>query len=250
MTLKLQALVDNQVAKQREERASILIENRLNGLFGDPSPGVRKVLSVHYSFPSGETRHGIWAEGSLVVLQKGRSEFTAKHNKSSAGRPVAGFVSTTDVLNPDLLREVVSFLPVVPDRFNAIMVSKAWHSSILGRGLTDSFCIGARGLPGPCYLDLPLGAVRHILQRSQTCLVELDLSYYTRIDDETLIPVLKASSKLRTLMLNYCAKLTNKCISRVAVCNVELLVLELKGITQMDDSVVMAIAQKCLKLRR
>ena len=248
MTLKLQALVDAQLQAMRppSHSGSILIKNRLNGLFGDPSPGVRKVLSVHYAFPSGQVRHGRWAEGSLVVLQKGRLEEGVKKGRSH--RELG--VRADTFVNPDLLREIISFLPVVPDRFTALFVSKSWHESVLGIGLTDAFCIGERGMPGACYLDLPVQVVRHILQHSKARLVELDLSNYSQIDDQTLIPVLQASTKLKRLLLNYCVNLTNACLSRVAVCNKELVELELKGITKMDDTVVSAIAQNCVHLQR
>lgn len=154
------------------------------------------------------------------------------------------------LLSGDLLDVIVSFLPVFPDRFACLLVSKTWNRTILATGLTKIFRIGQHGMPGPCYLDMDVALVKYILLKSCFSLVELDLSDYTRLRDSMIIPVLQNSKNLKSLFLNYCIELTDKSIGVISESNALLEELEIKGLMKITDNSIKAIASKCLCLRR
>lgn len=219
---------------------------------------------VHYTV-NGESRSGRWAEGSPVFLNSCKLSFrkgtpvhvvfkillsiivppqeTKRRNKRVVGAPFP-------LLIPDLLAVVISFLPVFPERFACLLVCKLWNSCILHSGLAATFAVGTHGMPGPCYLDMPISFVKFILDKSQDCMVELDLTSYDGVTDAMLAPVLRGSKRLKVLLLNYCTQITNTTVFSVAENNHELQQLEIKGLYAITDDPLCEVADHCKSLTR
>mmetsp|Transcript_11790 Transcript_11790/g.13586 ORF Transcript_11790/g.13586 Transcript_11790/m.13586 type:complete len:523 (+) Transcript_11790:84-1652(+) len=226
----------------RCQKNEFVLDKRWNGLFGDPCPREKKILTVHYSI-NGLKNIGVWEEDSVVFLQSAsfrRESMDQTYRSSDFGE-----------MNDDLFKAIMVYLPVFPDQLACSQVCKAWHDVYSSSyTLSTTFKVGAPGIPGPCYRNMPVSFVNMVLSKSFASLVHLDLDNYDRLDDSVLSDFLRNLKQLKVLCLNNCSQITDKSLSLIASHNTALTQLEIKGLTAVTDESCAAIATNCVMLER
>ncbi|GBG30490.1 F-box/LRR-repeat protein 2 [Hondaea fermentalgiana] len=265
VTSQVRALVE------RTARGDVLCtEASFNALFGDPVPNENKVLKIYYEVSydddkeTSESKILVVPEGSTVLvdvrryapqirrresLRRARSEEERVARLRSLSGSAAARAAKRALETEDVLRLVLGFLPLYPDRLRSMAVCRAWRDFFVSNGLADRFSVGVRGCKGvPCYLDLPLGFVEMVLTRSAPHLVSLDLAGFERITDEVLAPALRSNPQLRALDLSGCSLLTTTSLGAIGTCCGDLASLSLKRLEALDDACVVNVAQGCKNL--
>uniref|UniRef100_A0A7S2WT13 F-box domain-containing protein n=1 Tax=Mucochytrium quahogii TaxID=96639 RepID=A0A7S2WT13_9STRA len=231
----------------------LVVEDTFNGLFGDPAPDVTKLLTIYY-IARGVPGVSITPEGSKVFIDARTYDDQAKdsvpHERSARlarykSRPESSYVFDSS----DLVRLILSFLPLYPDRIASATVCRSWYDIICNDGLTDTFSVGMRGDGRPCYLGMPTSFFKMVFQRSVNRLVELNLAGYDKLSDDLVLLAIRGSPMLRTLDLSECIELTDRSLAEIGPCCPQLEVILLKKLSNMTDRSAISLVKNCRKLR-
>jgi hypothetical protein len=238
----------------------LVIDSSFNGIFGDPCPDENKVLTIDY-LANGAPGHCTTLEGSSVLIDartyaraRSSSSSLLRHRSVSSGsaralRDDPAEAAPAVVLRtPELVRKILGYLHIHPDRLQSARVSRVWRDVLVGDGLTDALVVGVRAFHGrPCYLDLPLSFFEMVLKRSVGHLQVLDLSYYEALTDDVLVPALEGNARsLRVLDLSGCTGLTSRALVAVGRSCLALQALSLKRLpSAVVDEAVVSVARNC-----
>ena len=243
--------VTNQLRKVVQEQGGdkLILEDRMNGVFGDPAPGEPKVLSVHY-IQNGIQGFKCVQENSRLLIDARQYEVIKSRTRSNAATSVASSMnSNLPHRNPDILRIILKCLPLFPDRLMCASVCRAWRDQLYEEGLTDNFSVGIRSYHGqPCYLDMPVHVLQMLFNHSEQYLIHLDLSFYEPLSDEIIGPALVKMYLLEDLNLSGCSRLTDASVQLVGSSCPRLRRLQLKRLEHLTDLSVTNIAMNCLSL--
>lgn len=233
------------------------IEASFNALFGDPIPDENKVLKIYYTTLHGETKVSVIPEGSTVFIDARRyngpfrmvRRFGCCPDDLSDETSCAATGTPRALETDDVLRLILSFLPLHPDRLRSMSVCRSWRDFLTVNGLAERFSVGVPDCEGvPCYLNMPLDFFHMVFSRSMSHLVLLDLGAYSQMTDEVLSPALKGNPQLRWLDLSACTLLTETSLSTIGESCPELVSLSLKRLEALTDTCVINVTERCKNL--
>lgn len=269
----------------------------MNGVFGDPSPGVSKRLHVQYNIcvvgpetiirsdGNNEISESISESSSLLLWETYTANFAEHESKISlrchhafdraTTNPNAGieigatsaenYQITTSALgveekiNANDRKTVTSttFETVLPfflkymtiqDRVQCRLVCLSWCKIIQEWGIASVIDdTDRKTFPFHCNKRRIL---RGLIQHSYCSLHTLSLSSTPEIETNDLHPVISHLCKLRSLDISRCKNLNNTTLLLLSQhLHLTLEVLYLKGLRQVSDVGIIAIAQSCYNIQ-
>lgn len=253
----------------------------MNNCFGDPCPGVSKRLHISYIVApdtkqwatSAEIHRTSFAEHEKVLLHRRRpwSSTSGTMAQDEADQMSTALLDTTILSStlasktskalestcrrrrwclPTAVSEVV--LPFVmeylsiPERVHARLVCRGWRSIIRDFGVAVVIDNNdPQLLPG---LTRPF--LMGLLKHSYSSLQSLFLSGFEDLEKNDLHPSIPHLRKLRSLDVSRCVQLDDSTLELLAQhCSGTLQVLYIKGLRKVTDSGMLAICDRCSKLR-
>ena len=226
----------------------------MNCLFGDPYPGTSKRLYIVYrigdtelssSFAEHEPVHLMLRRLPVMppAIPSATSPPATRHSPLSHQRKRPCTPSSTATSFPAEII-VPLLLPFLewPERVHCRMVGRVWCDVIQRHGVAVT-------IDGPLHVRL----LRGLLAHSWTSLLNLYLTgtSCTTITHDDLAAAIPHWRQLRSLDVSRCTRLTDATLRLLAASPTRhtLRVLYMKGVTQVTDAGLIAIAEGCQQLR-
>ena len=270
--------IENQNAASREtgrQRRRVAIPvmdgktKSMNIEFGDPCPGVTKLLVVKFRFRD-EPIHSIcrasFREHEDVVLRRsnvfdhqdkigtsvevykdmngrGSGSNDIKHNTdedATSSKEWRLQSASSEIILPLLLPYLQ-----VRQRAQCSLVSKCWRSVVRDWGVASTVDVN-----DPSFPNFTRSFLRGIISQSYSSLSSLVLNDFTALTKEDLHPALPHLQKLKALDISRCTQLDDSTLVLVSEHLADTLeVLYIKGLQRATDEGLIAVCKCCTSLR-